>query len=85
MRRIVVYSKDGCHLCEKVISELEKLRTAESFDLTIRDITEDTELYERYKNMIPVVSVDGVVKLAGAAISNPLVLKQTLKRAIINP
>ena len=85
MRRIVVYSKDGCHLCEKVISELEKLRTDESFDLTTRDITEDTELYERYKNMIPVVSVDGVVKLAGAAISNPLVLTQTLKRAIINP
>ena len=85
MKRIVVYSKDGCHLCEKVISELEKLRSVESFDLTTRDITEDSELYERYRNIIPVVSVDGVVKLAGAAVSNPSILEATLKKAIINP
>ena len=82
MRRIVVYSKDGCHLCEKVISELENLRSAESFDLTTRDIAEDPELYERYRNLIPVVSADGTVKLAGAALSNPIVLKQRLEKAI---
>ena len=80
----MVYSKEGCHLCDRVISELEKMRALESFDLTTQDITEDSELYERYRNMIPVVSVDGVVKLAGAAISNPLILKQTLEKAIIN-
>jgi len=83
MRRIVVYSKDGCHLCEKVISELEKLRSAEGFDLTTRDITGDPELYERYKNMIPIISIDGTVKLAGAALSNSAILKETLKKAII--
>ena len=84
MRKVVVYSKDGCHLCEKVIAELEQLRAVESFDLTTRDITQDSEFYERYKNIIPVVSVDGVVKLAGAALSNPLVLNETLKKAIIS-
>lgn len=84
MRKVVVYSKDGCHLCEKVISELEKLRAVESFDLTTQDITEDPALFERYKNIIPVVEIDGRVKLAGAAISNPNNLEEALKRALIS-
>jgi len=84
VKKIVVYSKEGCHLCEKVISELEQLRSIENFDLTTMDITEDSELYERYKNIIPVISVDGVVKLAGTAVSNPLILKEALKRVVIN-
>jgi glutaredoxin len=83
MRRVVVYSKDGCHLCEKVISELEKMRQVENFDLTTRDITEDSELYERYKHLIPLVSVDGTLKLAGSALSNPAVLRRRLERAIM--
>jgi len=83
MRKIVVYSKNGCHLCEKVIAELEKLRSAGNFDLTTRDITGDPELYERYKNMIPVISIDGTVKLAGIALSNSTILKRTLERAIV--
>jgi glutaredoxin len=84
MRKVVVYSKDGCHLCERVISELEKLRAVVSFDLVTQDITEDTDLFGRYKNIIPVVVIDGRVKLAGAAISNPKNLEQVLKKAIIN-
>jgi len=82
--KVVVYSKEGCHLCENVISELEKLKAVEHFDLATRDITEDPELFERYKNIIPVVLIDGKMKLAGAAISNPTDLNQVLKRAIIN-
>ena len=85
MKKIVVYSKKGCHLCERAISELEQLRSVGNFDLTTRDITEDAEIYERYKNIIPVISVDGAVKLAGSAVSNPLTLKEVLKRAIFSP
>jgi hypothetical protein len=84
MRRVVVYSKDGCHLCENVISELENLKAVESFELTIRNITEDPAIYERYKNIIPVVLIDGIVKLAGATLSNPMDLKQILEKAISN-
>ena len=82
--KVVVYSKEGCHLCENVISELEKLKAVERFDLASRNITEDPELFERYKNIIPVVVIDGKVKLAGAAVSKPRDLKRALKRAIIN-
>jgi len=83
MRKIVVYSKSGCHLCEKVISELEKLRSDEGFELTTQDITSDPKLYERYRNLIPVVTVDCTVKLAGVALSNSIILKSTLKKAIL--
>lgn len=84
MTKVVVYSKEGCHLCEDVVSELEKLKEVEHFDLATRDITEDPELFERYKNIIPVVLIDGKVKLAGTAVSIPGDLKLALKRAIIN-
>jgi predicted DCC family thiol-disulfide oxidoreductase YuxK len=70
MRRIVVYSNGGCCLCDKVISELEKLRSTENFDLTTLDIRSDSELYERYRSLIPVVSFDGTVKLAGTTLSD---------------
>ena len=83
MRTIVVYSKSGCHLCEKVISELEKLKSVDDFELTTQDITGDPELYARYRNLIPVVSVDGTVKLAGVALSDSATLKSTLEKAII--
>ena len=84
MKRVVVYSKTGCHLCERVLSELEKLRSIENFELATQDITTDTELYERYRNIIPVVSVDGKVRLAGSTLSNPAVLKETLQKAIFS-
>ena len=83
MTKVVVYSRDGCHLCENVISELEKLKTVERFELMTQDITQNSELFERYKNIIPVVVVDGKVKLAGAVVSNLRDLQRVLKKAIL--
>jgi hypothetical protein len=79
-----VYTKEGCHLCENVIAELEKIRAVSGFDLATQDITEDPNLFERYKNMIPVVSIDSNVKLAGVAFSNPRNLNEILRRAMFN-
>jgi glutaredoxin len=84
MKKVVVYSKDGCHLCENVISELEKLKAFMHFDLTTQDISKNSELFERYKNIIPVVSIDGKIKLAGGAVSSVRDLRQALMRAIIS-
>jgi hypothetical protein len=60
------------------------MKTFAPFDLATRDITEDPSLYEHYKNVIPVVSIDGNVKLAGSALSNPRTLKEMLRRAIFD-
>ncbi len=82
MTTVVVYTKEGCHLCENVISTLEKLATERPLEISTRDITESSEMYERYKNVIPVVEVNGRVTLAGSTLSNQNTLEIVLKRAI---
>lgn len=59
MTRITLYTKRGCHLCEKAHTIL--LRVAEDYPLTIEtvDITTDEDLYARYWDVIPVVEVEG--------------------------
>jgi len=80
--KVTVYSKDGCHLCERVLTELEKLNDPKLFEVVIKDITTDPELYERYSQLIPVVAVDDQVKLAGSALANPSTLTQTLRNTV---
>ena len=82
MHRVVLYTKDGCHLCERVLTELLKLRDEQSFEISIKDITTDSQLLQRYKNIIPVVEVDGKVRLAGAALSNPNTLEDALRKVL---
>ncbi len=59
MTRITLYTKPGCHLCEKAWDIL--VRVAEDYPFTIEsvDITQDEGLYERYWDVIPVVEVEG--------------------------
>ena len=85
MTDVIVYSKDGCHLCERVVAELWKLRSERFFEISVRDIATDPELFEAYRNIIPVVAIDGKVKLAGATLSNPNTLEDVLRRAIFTP
>ena len=83
VRQVVVYTKEGCHLCENVVASLQRMRERIGLQIVTRDITEDSELFERFKNIIPVVEVDGQVRLAGAALSNPRTLDATLERALV--
>ena len=59
LHRIVLYGKPGCHLCS--IAHQLLLGLQREFDLTIQeiDITRDAALFERYRETIPVVLVDG--------------------------
>jgi len=59
MTRVILYTKPGCHLCDKARAIL--LRVARDYSLTIEsvDITQDDELYQRYWDVIPVVEVEG--------------------------
>lgn len=84
MTRVVVYSKEGCHLCERVIAELWKLRNELSFEIALKDITTDSELYERYRNLIPVIVIDGMVRLAGETLTNPITLRDVLWKTLIS-
>jgi glutaredoxin len=55
-RRLVLYGRDGCHLCDEARAVL--LRIGHPFEEV--DIEADPELHHRYLERIPVVALDGV-------------------------
>ncbi len=55
MRRITLYGRDGCHLCDDARAVLD--RVGEPYD--VLDIEADDDLLKRYLERIPVVAVDG--------------------------
>ena len=55
MARLVLYGRPGCHLCDEARIVLQ--RVGEPFDEV--DIDSDDELFKRYLERIPVVTLDG--------------------------
>lgn len=54
-----VYTRQGCHLCERLIEELLPiLRGRCSID--IRDVDTDTTWCTRYGTRVPVLEIDGL-------------------------
>jgi thioredoxin-like negative regulator of GroEL len=60
-RRVVLYGRPGCHLCDDARDALERVRarTAGAFELSEVDIEGDDALHARYLERIPVVTLDG--------------------------
>jgi glutaredoxin len=58
-RRVVVYHAAGCHLCERALAQVRALREELGFALEEVAIDGDPELEERYRELIPVVEIDG--------------------------
>jgi len=80
--KVVVYSKQGCHLCERVIMELEMPKSLLFFDLSIKDITTEPALLTLYGSAIPVVEIDSKVRLAGATLANSHTVRSVLQKAL---
>jgi glutaredoxin len=59
MARVVLYHAEGCHLCERARTTLLALRDELGFDLDEVDIGGDPELEARYRELIPVVEIEG--------------------------
>ena len=60
MSKLYVYSRDGCHLCEVLLEELQPL-VRDRIDLEVRDIDTNPAWHERFWMDIPVVEFDGDV------------------------
>jgi glutaredoxin len=58
-RKITIYSKPDCHLCELAKEVVERCRRKADFALEVIDISQNPELLERYRNDIPVILLDG--------------------------
>jgi glutathione S-transferase len=62
VRRLVLYRRPGCHLCDEV-RELVRPLVAEAGDVELRevDIESDDALLARFLERIPVLELDGRV------------------------
>ena len=56
---VVVYHADGCHLCERALAQVRALRDELGFELEEVAIDGDPELETRYRELIPVVEIEG--------------------------
>ena len=57
--RVVLYRAEGCHLCERAKAQLAELRDELGFELVEIAIDSDPELESRYRELIPVVEIEG--------------------------
>jgi glutaredoxin len=56
---VVVYHAQGCHLCERALTQLRELQEELRFDLREVDIGGDEALEAAYREWIPVIEIDG--------------------------
>lgn len=59
IRTVRFFTKPGCHLCEQAEELLEQIATECPMDLEMIDITEDMDIFDRYRYEIPVIAVEG--------------------------
>jgi glutaredoxin len=70
-RQVIVYSREGCHICDRAIQILRELAKTRNFNLDVVDIRTDELLLKEYLIRIPVVRVDGVDLLEAEDLANP--------------
>jgi glutaredoxin len=61
MPSIVLYTRQGCHLCEIAAKVLAKYR----LEFEAVDVDTDPELRQRYNECVPVVSINGRDRFRG--------------------
>ena len=57
--RVVLYKSEGCHLCQRAAAQLAALGDELEFEHVEISIEGDAELEARYRELIPVVEIDG--------------------------
>ena len=58
-RKITIYSKPDCHLCGVAKEVVDRCRGKVDFALEVVDISQNPDLFERYRDDIPVILLDG--------------------------
>ena len=61
MRNVILYTREGCCLCDDARTVLDRIGAEHPsvFTLQERDIEADEALYRAYLERIPVVTIDG--------------------------
>ena len=82
MLNVILYTKEGCGLCEEVKAELAEFTAVYPHHLTEIDITLDRELFARYCYTIPIVHIGEVELQAPITVQE---LASALKTAVQQP
>jgi len=72
MHDVILYTRQGCHLCEEAKQLLERY----GLSPTLIDIDSEPELTERYNECVPVVVIDGRERFRGRI--NELLLRRII-------
>ncbi len=75
---IVMYTRQGCHLCEQAWQLLERAQKRYGFSLQQIDVDDDPQLVRDYGECVPVVMIDGKVRFRGVV--NRVLLERLLSR-----
>ena len=59
-RRVTLYTRRGCHLCDDAKRVLAEARSRAAFDYQELDIDTDAELVRLFNDEVPVIAIDGV-------------------------
>lgn len=76
MHTVVLYTRQGCHLCEDVQALLAQLGVRPQ----LIDIDAHSELREKYHEWVPVIEINGRVRFKG--IVNEVLLARELREPI---
>ncbi len=63
--QVVMYTRQGCHLCDVAWSRLQLAQKRYGFALSQVDVDTDTQLQEQHGLHVPVVEIDGKVRFRG--------------------
>ena len=59
MKKLILYSRVGCHLCDVMKEQIDKYAGRYAFTLDVVDIDKDEKLRAEYDWDVPVLLVDG--------------------------
>src|SRR5438445_12056658 len=63
--QVILYTRQGCHLCEIAREQLQKIQQQFPFALASVDVDGDPELAAKFGDQVPVVSMNGKVRFHG--------------------
>lgn len=58
MKKVLIYSRTGCHLCEIAIDQINSVRNEKNFQVEIKLIDGSNDLEEKYGEQVPVIFID---------------------------
>jgi glutaredoxin len=62
MRRVTIYTKPGCHLCDEVKEMIQRVQAGDpkQFDIELKNILDSAQDFAAYQYAIPVILLDGI-------------------------